>query len=357
MTVKEFDITQGTELPLSLFPDTWKAEYNGIVKDVKAEKGIIDLGKHFGSRPEKTEAILTGSFSSEKSGILRVGISADWWMEFFANGNPLFSSMQRGNESPLSPKSHFVEIPVSRGETTLRIRVLSGSKGWKFIYGEPMKIIVPEYAENCWRDSVPIKNTVRKGSALDLSGIVPAERSGTRIIYSPVTGGYAYEDDPATPIHFFSAEALPSEIFYGRILIKSDEHAKKELDLWAQSLKRRGYSSIRMHTLDRQVCYHSKEDMQVDSRTFDRIMYAFSCLKREGIRLHLTILSYGMYSYKNRTSNDHLQHKVAFLFLNDSECERFRFGAEKLLTTVNPYTGKRLIDDPLLVSIELFNEM
>ena len=45
------------------------------------------------------------------------------------------------------------------------------------------------------------------------------------------------------------------------------------------------------------------------------------------------------------------------MFLNDFECERFRYGAEVLLNTVNPYTKKRLADDPLLMSVELYNEM
>ena len=236
---------------------------------------------------------------------------------------------------------------------------MSGSLGWKFIYGEPMKIIVPEQSENWWCDSVPIKNTVRKGSALDLSGIISTEKNNTRIVYSPIAGGYAYEDDPANPVRFFSVAANPSLLFIARIKIKSEEEVKKELDLWAQSLKRHGFSSTRMN-FDQILCRLSKKDMETDPIALDRIMYAFSCLKREGVRLHLCIHGYSLYTEGKSMPNvnkNHPLHKIAFMFLNDFQCERFRYGAETLLNTVNPYTGKRLIDDPLLISIELLNEM
>ena len=360
VTIKKFEIVPEKILPLSLLPGIWKAEHNGTVKNVKAENGIIDFRKLFGSQTEKAEAILTGTFSSNNSGMMRIGISADWWMEFSANQERLFSTLERGNRGPLSPKTHFVEVPVLRGENTLKIRILSGGKGWKFIYGEPVKIIVPECAENWWRDSVPIKNTIRKGSALDLSGIVRAEKNSTRIVYSPVTGGYTYEDEPETPIHFFAADSMPSYLYlyHGRILNKPEKGTKKEFDLWAQSLKRRGYSSIRMHTLDNVLCHRSKKDMEIDPIALDRIMYSFACLKREGIRLHLSILAYLIYSrYEKGKQSNRTPQKIGFMFLNDSEWERFRFGTEKLLNTVNPYTGKRLIDDPLLISLEILNEM
>ena len=361
VTVKEFAIVPEKTLPLSLLPDVWKAEYNGIVKEAKAENGIINLRKLFGTQPEKAEAVLTGSFSSKDYGMMRIGVSADWWMEISANQKHLYSTLAHGNQGLLSPKTHSVEFPVFRGENTLKIRVLSGSKGWKFIYGKTDLVIVPEQTENWWKNSVPLKNTVVKGSALDLSGIVCANKNDTRIIYSPLAGGYAYEDDPANLIHFFSTESMPGKIFCERRLIKSEEQAKKEIDLWAQSLKRRAYSSVRMHVLDSRLCRLSKNDMQVDPIALDRIMYAFASLKREGIRLHINILAYNLYSnLKNgirSADKNRAAHRIAFMFLNDFECERFRFGAEKLLNTVNPYTGKRLIDDPLLISIEIFNEM
>ena len=362
VSVKEFDIVPESReiLPVSLIPSQWKAEYNGTVKEVKAENGIIDLRKAFGAQPEGSEAVLTATFSSESYGVLPIGISADWWMEVIANGNLCYSTLERGNAGPKSPKTHHAEIPVFRGENTIKIRVLSGSLGWTFIYGETDRTIYPEQSENWWRESVPIKNTVKKDSALDLSGIIPAEKNDTRIVYSPQAGGYAYEDTPETPIRLFGTESLPAVIFYARKNITSEEQAKKELDLWAKSLKRRGYASVRMHTLDGILCLLSEKDMQIDPKALDRVMYAFACLKREGIRLQISILAYKLYStLKNgqQVYNDRGEHKIGFMFLNDFECERFRFGAEALLNTVNPYTGKRLIDDPLLFCIELYNEM
>ena len=119
VTIKEFSITPRKELPLSSLPDIWKAEYNGTVKEVKAENGLIDFRKFFGRQPEKAEVVLTADFFSESYGVLPIGISADWWMEFYANGNRLLSTLDRGNRGPVSPKTHCVEVPILRGKNTV----------------------------------------------------------------------------------------------------------------------------------------------------------------------------------------------------------------------------------------------
>lgn len=363
VTVKEFEILPyDSNIPISLIPDEWSAEYNGEKKNIKAKKKEIDLNNLFGNKKNKTEAILTNTFFSKAYGSLRLGFSSDWWTEIYINNKRIFSNFNnpQGNGGPVTPKTNFVRLPVIRGENTLKVKVLSGSKGWRFVYGEPVPVIIPEQTENWWKKSVPLKNTVVEGSALDLSSIVPAEKKDIRIVYSPAAGGYAYENEPEIPIRMFSAEALPAQIFYARITIPTEELARKELDLWVASLKRRGYANVRMHTLDGVICIQSEKDMEVDPKAFDRVMYAFSLLKREGIRLNISVLAYGLYSNRKNFTKifaDRIPHKIGFMFLNDFECERFRFGAEKLLNTVNPYTGKRLIDDPMLVSIELYNEM
>lgn len=362
ITVSDFSIIpdEDKKLSFSILSDDWCGEYQGRKKNVKAENGVIDFRRLFGNQPVRSEAVLTKTFFSDCHGTMRIGVSADWWMEIIANGVRVHSTLERGNSGPLSPKTAFTDIPVLRGKNELRIRVLSGSHNWSFIYGEPVATVIPEKTEKWWKTCVPVKNTVVKGSALDLSPIVPDGKADCRIVYSPAIGSYAYENDLETPVRLFVTESIPWEIFFGRKLICSEAQAKKELDCWAQSLRRRGYGGVRMHTLDGILCHLSDKDMETDPKALDRVMYAFHRLKQEGMRLQLTILAYKLYAGRRNaaaTFANRIPHKIAFLFLNDFECERFRFGAETLLNTVNPYTKKRLADDPLLMSVELYNEM
>lgn len=362
ITITDFAIKpgRGTKVSCKILSDEWNAEFRGQTKKVKLRNGAIDFRPLFGKQPTRAEALLTQTFHSEATGTMRLGLSADWWMEVETNGKRVFSTLKTGNKGPQSPKTNFADIPVQRGENTVRIRILAGSKGWSFTCGEPTAAIVPEETENWWSRSVPVKNTVVEGSALDLSGIVPADRINTRIVYSSKAGAYAYEDEPDKPVRLFAAESMPWQIFLGRKFIRSEEEAKKEIDAWVRSLRRRGYAAVRMHTLDGIICYLSKEDMELDPKAFDRVMYSFYRFKEAGIRLHLTILAYNLYSERKHAGEvfaDRSPHKIGFMFLNEFECERFRFGAEKLLNTVNPYTKMRLADDPMLLSVELYNEM
>lgn len=362
ITVSDFSIIpdEDKKLSFAVLSDDWCAEYQGRKKNVKAVNGVIDFRRLFGKQPQRSEAVLTKTFFSNCYGTMRVGVSADWWMEIIANGKRVFSTLARGQRGPLSPKTSFVDIPVLRGENEIRIRVLSGSDGWSFIYGEPASTIIPEKTEKWWKTSVPLENGVVEGSALDLSSIVPGGKKDIKIVYSPAIGSYAYENDLETPIRLFVTESIPWEVILSRSMFRSEMKARKELDCWAQSLRRRGYGAVRMHILDGRLCYLSDQDMKMDPKALDRVMYAFHRLKQEGMRLQLTILAYYLYSSRQNATtvfSNRVYHKIGFMFLNDFECERFRYGAEVLLNTVNPYTKKRLADDPLLMSVELYNEM
>ena len=45
-----------------------------------------------------------------------------------------------------------------------------------------------------------------------------------------------------------------------------------------------GYAAVRMHTLDGIICYLSKEDMELDPKAFDRVMYSFYRFKWRGAK-------------------------------------------------------------------------
>ncbi len=74
-----------------------------------------------------------------KEGKLLVGAGADWGMQWFLDGEPVFSALRddssskrRGyfNREPCSPKDEFFEVDVTPGEHVLAVMVTAGSRGW-----------------------------------------------------------------------------------------------------------------------------------------------------------------------------------------------------------------------------------
>ena len=74
-----------------------------------------------------------------KAGKLLVGAGADWWMQWFLDGKPVFDTLKGGNvgnretycsRQVCSPKDFLFDVDVTAGEHVLAVMVKSGSKGW-----------------------------------------------------------------------------------------------------------------------------------------------------------------------------------------------------------------------------------
>jgi len=74
-----------------------------------------------------------------KAGKLLIGAGADWGMQWYLDGEPVFnalrndsSSSRRGffNRTPCSPKDEFFDVDVTAGEHVLAVMVTAGSRGW-----------------------------------------------------------------------------------------------------------------------------------------------------------------------------------------------------------------------------------
>ncbi|HCD35007.1 MAG TPA: hypothetical protein DER01_21560, partial [Phycisphaerales bacterium] len=128
-----------TPSSLAKIPDQLDSP-NGKVQRINAPliNQALDLGQLAGSVKERNTAILFNSFQSDQAGTMRLGVSADWWMELYVNGKKEFDTMDRGNgTNRYIPDDHVVNFPVKAGENVLAVKVLSGSAGWRFVCGEP----------------------------------------------------------------------------------------------------------------------------------------------------------------------------------------------------------------------------
>ncbi len=74
-----------------------------------------------------------------KAGKLLIGAGADWWMQWYLDGEPVFDTLKGGNEPPrhnyFSPQAcsatdYLFEVDVTPGDHVLTVMVKSGSAGW-----------------------------------------------------------------------------------------------------------------------------------------------------------------------------------------------------------------------------------
>lgn len=98
----EWTLFLGTTPPDSF--DSIPQELPGKVKarTVTMRDGVIDLRQLADDFTSKTDcAILYKQFESTEAGRMLIGVSADFWMELYVNGEKVFSSMDGGNVSHL----------------------------------------------------------------------------------------------------------------------------------------------------------------------------------------------------------------------------------------------------------------
>jgi len=69
-----------------------------------------------------------------KAGRLQIGAGANWWMQWFLDGKPIYSTLKKGNLGrPPAITDHVFSTDVSAGEHVLAVMVRAGSSGWSLI--------------------------------------------------------------------------------------------------------------------------------------------------------------------------------------------------------------------------------
>ena len=196
---------------------------------------------------------------------------------------------------------------------------------------------------------------VAKGTAIDASYMhhKPAGKYG----FVTTDGEYLKfksEDGTLTPARFWGTNITNSAF--------GDYEALNEL---ANRVARTGYNIVRFHALDARggtgSIFGNKNGRvsttQIDKDQLDRLFYLMSKLKENGIYFYLEINS-----YRHLESGDEISAIVGEGRMGDAQdfCEELiqlqKEYAKELFTTVNPYTGLALKDDPALALVQLHNE-
>lgn len=94
----------------------------------------VNLAQLAGGFSPKDCAVLYNQFDCAEAGIVRVGVSADWWIEVYSNGRKVADGTGTGE---FSPDDLVFDLPVKAGRNLLAVKILSGSGGWRFVCGQP----------------------------------------------------------------------------------------------------------------------------------------------------------------------------------------------------------------------------
>lgn len=142
--------------------------------------------------------------------------------------------------------------------------------------------------------------------------------------------------------------------------IADEDKFRAAIRSFAETACRQGYSIFRVNgVLDRSLMKGSTADMSINPKMLDRWDYVISEFKKQGIYIHLVVLSYGLYdapSENTRNFDIRNGHRLLLHFGGEWERAHFKYGAETLLNHVNPYTKLAWKDDPAIAFVEFYNE-
>jgi len=238
-------------------------------------------------------------------------------------------------------------------------------------YEFPKAQLMTTKENDVWKKfTMPEKYGTIPGSALDRTqdnARQPVGSFGKVIINRD--GHFAFEQKPEEQIRFFAAlfnnpliqsptpgkpKVLPQYLFPN-----SNQDQKSAIRDFAKSLRLKGYNMTRMHGIEGELA--QKKGLDIPPEVFDNFFWAIKCLKDNGIYLNLDVAATSLAYNPGITwapwtwPKNHKDSKTSIYF-DPASRANWTAGAKKMLTTVNPYTGLRLIDDPILVMLIGYNE-
>jgi hypothetical protein len=111
-------------------------------RTVDARDGLLDFAQLFAQSPaERVGAWMFGKITAAEDIAFEAGAGADWWMEWYVNGKPVFDTLKTGNRNGnLDAWNHRFTVALKKGDNVIACRVLSGSNGFRMVSGAPQAV-------------------------------------------------------------------------------------------------------------------------------------------------------------------------------------------------------------------------
>lgn len=197
---------------------------------------------------------------------------------------------------------------------------------------------------------VVLKKDVVPGSALDFSALLDAP-AGKYGFLKTAGENFEFEKRPGVPVRFWGVNVSSRAIFV------PDE----EIDRIVRRFAANGYNLVRLHHFDAYLAKEgAAETVTLNPEKADRLDYFLASCKKHGLYVSIDLyMSRKLKKGEIRRFPDKAVSGREFkaLALIDEEVMRnLEQYSENLLTRVNPYTGLRWTEDPVLATVSIINE-
>lgn len=148
------DLAGMTDIPRAL---------GGVDASLRAQPGVpdgnggVDLAPLAGGVKEKRQALCFAWLESETGGPVEIGTGADWWMEWWVNGERIGSTLDSGNGGAAGILNRTFTARLKPGRNLLAVRVLSGSGGFRLAAGGATEIAAARRAREGRRDALQVE--------------------------------------------------------------------------------------------------------------------------------------------------------------------------------------------------------
>lgn len=194
-----------------------------------------------------------------------------------------------------------------------------------------------------------VQTGILPGSALDLSRLNPPGEAGQfgRVVAGD--DGFAFEN--GRKVRFFSE---------CKFFFLKDFRTRDGIRRYAEQVRLHGYNMVRFHFLDSVLMAGATQDCKLNPKRLDEFDYLVYCLKKNGIYINIDAMASRIgysagYPWNPPDKRDPREFKFD-IHSNPAVRNNWKNGITELLIHKNPYTGKRLVDDPVLAAIVCFNE-
>jgi len=189
---------------------------------------------------------------------------------------------------------------------------------------------------------------IEPGSALDFSFLNqrPAGKFG---FLKRVGSEFEFADRPGQPVRFWGTN----------FAINGPFPDKKLAPGIARTMAAQGVNLVRLHLYAARPTLLQSPDGGLNPDMLDKMFFLISELKKNGVYIYMDLNDGMCYDQLlKRPSTAIPEEYLKFASLFDPQLKEATKRLAKLVfTTVNPYTGKALVDDPVVAMYELMNEI
>lgn len=364
----------GNQLPVDRIPEgAAPAELRGNSFDVAQAEGDFQ---------PKACAVFYQEFTAPADGVMTLGMAADWYFACYINGKLVYNTLKQGNLSQnYVPEDHVFNVPVRKGRNLIAVKVLAGSKGWRFVCGKVPAIsgnpaLVRLFKPVAGKEFRPVDPArfleVKPGTALDFSQLterhLPAGKFGRLVVRED--GRPAFEQRKEKPVRFFSFNWCISGMW------RPEYHKwdKPKMDRFADAVLHRGYNLVRIHIPEQffvgwdivtKYRKNTEKDVAIpqtvaeleevlDKGNLDRFDYLVAAFRKRGIYVTFDLAGRAMITRAYNVS--HANGFKAHLFHSRIHRNHWKLFTDYLMKHVNPYTGTAYRDEPAIVLVNFINE-